>query len=279
MVYFWEDVMYLQNFKKWVITSLIFIFVCIAGINSAQAARHLANVSLRVVLFPVGAPHAYLFDDLTKPQGFDVDVLYELQKRLGFQIFHNRILAMGAAEGLYEIKNGKADIMLGGISYDAERAKSYDLTSVMFTSSLTIMYNHRLNPNIKGLDDFRGKRIGVMPNSVYKSYLNEIGAIPVEVTNLIRAYFQIVYGKLDGYIGDRPPLDDFVHVFNSDQLTILEKPFGEQYCRYVLLLPKDSPYTEVISNEIDKMIADGTMSGLLKFWNIDHSDAGNNSTN
>lgn len=262
-----------HNLKKLIGSILVFVFVCIVGVNSANA-RVLTNATLNVVLFPVGAPQAYLFEDLTKPQGFDVDVLLELQKRLGFRLRNNRILAMDFADGLNRIKNGTADIMIGGLSYSDARAKSYDNTAILFTSSLTVMYNPQRNPNIKSFKDFKGKRVGVIGGSVYEELLENIGAQPVVITNPIETYFQVFYGEIDGYIGDRPPLEDFVRSFNSPQLAVVEEPFGEDYCRYVFVLSKDSPYTKEISSEITRMINDGTMEGLLKFWKIDHCAVG-----
>lgn len=266
--------MYWQNLKKWGLATFIFLFVCILGLNRAEAASHLVNTTIKVALYPVGAPQGFIFEDLTKPQGFDIDVIYELQKRLGFRIAGNRILPMNLKEAFDSVKNGDADILIGGISYSEERSKFFDSTVVLFTSSLTIMYNSKENPGIKSLKDFKGKRIGVIPGSVYENFLTEIGAIPVRITNVIETYFQVFYGRLDGYIGDRPPLEDFVNAFHSDKLAILQEPFGEEYCKYVFILGKDSPYTEVISRELKRMIEDGTMGGLLKFWHIEHCAVG-----
>ncbi|MDO4675590.1 MAG: hypothetical protein Q4A68_03290 [Anaerobiospirillum succiniciproducens] len=82
-----------SSLKKSVLASFMAISALFAS-SAAQADGELEHVTLTVLVNPLGAPQAFLKDDFQRPYGIDVDVIYELQRRLGFKLTENRIFVL-----------------------------------------------------------------------------------------------------------------------------------------------------------------------------------------
>ena len=235
----------------------------------SQAMGELENVTLTVYVNPVGAPHAYLENDITHPQGLDVDIIYELQRRLLFNLRDNRIFPLDRDSAFARINAGEADLVGGGISYTMARAKIYSFTPIYLSSGLTVVYSPRFHPEIKSSQDVKGLNVGVEKGSTSEDYAAKLGAKPTYFTNNILALFQVANGELDALIYDRPPMDDFVLAVPAVGLKTLDETFGEEACQFAMAMPKDSEYADIISDTIEAMMIDGTMKALLKKWGVE----------
>ncbi len=235
----------------------------------AQALGELENVTLTVYVYPIGSPHAFLENDITHPQGLDVDIIYELQRRLLFNLRENRIFPLDRATAFERLNAGEADLVGGGISYTYDRAKIYSFTPIFLSSSLSVVYSPKLHPEIKSLKDLKGLKVGVERGATSEAYITRIGAQPVYFSNNILALFQLANGEMDALIYDRPPMVDFVAAVPSAGLKVLDEPFGEDACQFAMAMQKDSPYAKAISDAIEQMMMDGTMGVLLKKWGVE----------
>lgn len=235
----------------------------------SQAMGELENVTLTVYVNPIGAPHAYLENDITHPQGLDVDIIYELQRRLLFNLRENRIFPLDRASAFARMKAGEADLVGGGISYTMARSKIYSFTPIYLSSGLTVVYSPRFHPEIKSSQDVKGLNVGVEKGSTSEDYAAKLGAKPTYFTNNILALFQVANGELDALIYDRPPMDDFVLAVPAVGLKTLDETFGEEACQFAMAMPKDSKYAAIISDTIEAMMIDGTMKALLKKWGVE----------
>ena len=234
---------------------------------NAQAAGELEHATLTVVVSPLGSPQAFLKDSIIHPYGIDIDVIYELQKRLGFKLSENRIYAQEREDSFRRIQAGTADIFIGGISRTAAREKIYDFTPVYYASCLGMLYNPVRNPDVKDASDMKGLRVGVSLGSTSADYVKRMGGTPVPYTNSTLAYFQVYTGELDGVFFDRPPLAGFVNDMKFKEFAVTpEGPIGRADSQYAMVLTKNSPYTEVISRTLTEMLNDGTVDRILKKW-------------
>lgn len=234
--------------------------------TNVLAAGELKGKTLTAVINPVGAPLAFLTDDLEHPQGIDVDIILELQKRLGFKLTENRIFPEAFTDGMERVRTGKADIMGGGVSYTVARTEKFDFSPIYYESSLALLYSKKYNPDIKTLIDIKGKTIGVQMGSTSEHYANMFHATPVIFNNVMLAYFQVARGKMDGIIFDRPEVADFARVMPALDLAITNDTFGADDCQFALLLTKDSPYREIIAYTMEQMFMDGTIDSIKNKW-------------
>lgn len=234
----------------------------------SQAMGELENVTLTVYVNPVGAPHAYLENDITHPQGLDVDIIYELQRRLMFNLRDNRIYPLDRASAFARMQAGEADLVGGGISYTMARAKIFKFTPIFLSSGLTVVYSPRFHPEIKSSQDIKGLNVGVEKGATSEDYAAKLGAKTTYFSNNILALFKVANGQLDAIIYDRPPMDDFVLAVPSVGLKTLDETFGEEACQFAMAMPKDSEYADIIADTIEAMMMDGTMTALLKKWGV-----------
>lgn len=256
-----------SRLKKSVLASFMAVSALFAS-SAAQADGELEHVTLTVLVNPLGAPQAFLKDDFQRPYGIDVDVIYELQRRLGFKLTENRIFVLDRPASQKRLRDGSADLFAGGVSRTTERMKTFDFTPVYYASSMGVMFNPKLHPDIKNVSDIKGLRIGASSGSTSAKYVEMLGATPVPFTNAIQAYFHVLTGDLDGVLFDRPPLAGFAHDMKKAEFAVTpEAALGRESCKYAIMMPKGSKYKDVISNEISEMINDGTIDKILLKWN------------
>lgn len=247
--------------------ALMLSSIAVFASTSAQAAGELSHVTLTAVVYPIGAPQAFLKDSITHPYGIDVDVIYELQNRLGFKLKEDRIYALERADAFKRVQAGRIDIFAGGISRTAERLKSFDFTPAYYASCLGLLYNPQRHPDIKDVGDMKGMKIGISEGSPSAAYVQRMGGKPVPFTNPIMAYFQVYTGDLDGVFFDRPPLAGFVNDMNFDYFAVTpEGRIGRADSQYAIMMPKGSKYADIINKTISEMIYDGTMDKILLKW-------------
>lgn len=256
--------------KNKIFAGLVGFTLAIASCFSSvsYALGELDNVTLTVYMNTAGAPQAFIEEDVRRPQGIDVDIVYELQRRLMFNLKENRIFPIDRDSALARLKSGKADLVIGGISFTRERAKIFDFTNIIYSSSLGVLYSTAHNPEFRHLVDLKGKRIAIEGTSTSANYVERFGADVIHIDNHVLGYFMVSTGAIDGVIFDRPPLEDFARTVPSLHLAVIPDEFGADACQFAFVLAKDSPYADIITDTIEAMRDDGTLASILKKWNF-----------
>ena len=234
-----------------------------------HALGELENVTLDVFVNPVGAPMGFIEDSVNRPQGIDVDIVYELQRRLLFTLRENRIFPLARDAAFQRLEHGTADLVVGGISYTKERAEKYDFTPIYFRSCLSVVYSKRHHPEIKSLDDLRGLKVGIKRHSTTEAYVKQVGAQSVPFDNNFNALFAVSDGRLDALIYDRPAMADFVRVMKTLDLAVTNDIFGEDVCQFAFAMPKNSRRAFLINETLEQMLKDGTVDAILKRWHAE----------
>ena len=247
--------------------------VVAAGLTAFSSLTHamgeLENVTLDVFVYPAGAPLGFIEDDVSRPQGVDVDIVYELQRRLLFTLRDNRIFPLQRDIAFGRLENDTADLVIGSISYTKERAQKYDFTPVYYRSCLAVVYSTRNHPEIKSLDDLRGLKVGIKRHSTTEAYVKQVGAQSVPFDNNFNALFAVSDGRLDALIYDRPAMADFVRVMKTLDLAVTNDIFGEDVCQFAFAMPKNSRKAFLINETLEQMLKDGTVDAILKRWHAE----------
>lgn len=262
--------------KQWLtkIGVVLGTVVLLTGFGTAQAKNELKNVTLSVFVFPIGSPSAFFTDNLIELHGVDIDLIMELQKRLGFEFRENRIFPINFSDGFAKLDTGEGDLLGGGLSVTKIRQEKYALTPPYLQASLGVVYS-TLHNNFKTLKDLRGKRIGTdfaSSNGAYVDYIKKYGGEPVSVNNMSFALFLVAQGLLDGILYDRMPIEDFAINVKGASLAVLPAEFGLEYARYALYMPKQSKYRYLIQYTMQDMIDDGTVARILRKWHVSVAD-------
>lgn len=260
---------------KTLCTAIVLSLAVSSSISDVQAAPSLKTrpytnamhgVRLRVVVEPKNPPFAILAEDVTHPVGFDIDVLYDLQRRLGFELVENRFYPVDVQQGFDMIKNGSADVLVGGLVINDERMKISEVTSVIYSTGLSIMYSSK-HTAVESPGDMDGKRLGVKFDSPAEAYIKGVSkSVPIVYNNIIMAYYAVSTGEIDAVVADRPSLTYFSKLIPNFNLVVSDAVFDFYSGQFVFYMPKQTKYKELFNQALADMQADGTIYKLRRKW-------------
>lgn len=121
------------------------------------------------------APQSY-FDEKTKTwTGFDIDVAYEVGRRLGVKVEFVTPDWSAVTAGNWA---GRWDVSIGSMTITPERQKVLDFTPPYYYTAGQFGVRADLKDVIKDLSDLEGKTVCVGESTVYEQYLN--GTLEIE---------------------------------------------------------------------------------------------------
>lgn len=239
------------------------------GANKAYT-NSMEGVSIKVLVEPQSAPFAILHDSVSHPVGFDIDVVYDLQRRLGFQLVENRFFPVDVRQGFDILYAHGADILIGGLVASDKHIKNTEMTDVIYSSGLSIIYSNKHAAVESPSDIEQNTKIGVKHSSSAEDYIKGVTkANPKVYNNIIMAYFEVSVGNIDAVVADRPSLKYFEKLMPAADLKVSESIFDVQSGQFVFYLAKHFEYKDVINQALKDMQADGTIYRLRKKWNLD----------
>ncbi|MFW5731042.1 MAG: amino acid ABC transporter substrate-binding protein [Desulfonatronovibrionaceae bacterium] len=195
--------------------------------------------------------------------GFDVDAAHELGQRLGIEIEWHPTAWDGV---IHSLNSKKFDCIWNGMTITEERARQVSFTRpyIMDGQIVVVAMDEQ---EIADFEDLEGKIIGVQKGS---SALEAVDALPREpgkvreYENNPKAFLDLEAGRLDAmvvdnvagryYIGARPGK------FKVLPGTVTTEPFG------IAFRKEDQRLREVVQEEIDAMVADGTLAEISRKW-------------
>lgn len=239
-------------------------------VSGAQAAvdlsTRMAGVNLTVAVEPKNAPFAFIYDNVSHPQGFDIDVVTELQRRLGFTLNEGRFYPMDENHGFDYLQSEQVDVLIGGITQREDLAAHFDMTRSVYSSGFSIMLAPQ-HFDITCAGDLKQRKVGVKRASPVGDYVKSVmNATPVPFDNMIMAYYELSVGELDAVVAERPNIMFFARTAPSFNLRVTEDVFDRYNGEFVFYLKKGSPYTALINAALTQMEADGTTYRLRKKW-------------
>lgn len=121
------------------------------------------------------APQSY-FDEQTKTwTGFDIEVAYEVGRRLGVKVEFVTPDWSAVTAGNWA---GRWDVSIGSMTITPERQKVLDFTPPYYYTAGQFGVRADLKDVIRGLSDLEGKTVCVGEATVYEQYLN--GTLDIE---------------------------------------------------------------------------------------------------
>ena len=231
---------------------------------------------LRVVSDPNFAPQSYYDQLIGRWRGFDVDVATEIARRLGVDVQFNSGVFEDVQAGNWQ---PEWDLSVGSMAITPQRAEVLDFTSPYYFD--TAVAAVRPGSGVTAVADLSGQRIGVTDGSTYEAYLQGTldlpgqGPIPSAIDNpeIVKyttdqdAIDDLAAGNLDAVISARPELQESID--HGTEIEIVGVPlFTEELAAAAV---KDAPLdpkslVQKVSEIIDEMRADGTLSDLSEKW-------------
>lgn len=250
------------------------VLSCGALPPAVWADGELSGVSLRVYVDPTNAPFAFISGDLTKPEGLDIDILKELQRRLGFSLQEDRIFPLLRAQQIELFKQGEADVIGGGMSATQARSKFMDFSPIYFDTGMAVMFSKKYNTDISSYQDLAGKKVMVLKASSAETFAqdNLKDSEVVLADNIVLSYFAVAYGQVDAVIYDRPILQYFADTMPALQLEVTDETFARSESQYAFGFQIGSPYNRYFMQAFNAMKQDGTLDKFKAKWGLANAE-------
>lgn len=231
-----------------------------AGIAGGASGAYAAD-TLNVGSYPSNPPFEYKTDSGSF-EGFEVDIVNEAAKRAGLT---TDIADYGFQALFAAISSKRIDAAISSITITPERLKSMSFTQPYYDSDMGVATTTA--STVKGLDDLKGKVVGVLSGSTGEKWAKEQqaakGFAEIKGYNTQQdVLLDLSAGRVDAVISDVPGMQ---YAFKKMKgLEVRERiKTGEQYG---LMMGKDSPLLGKINDAITAMKKDGTLQKIHAKW-------------
>lgn len=205
------------------------------------------------------APYEYYSDG--KIVGIDVDIALEIAKELGKKLV---VKDVSFDSIIHEVKSGKADIGVAGISFSEERSEQVDFSLDYVSSRQVVIVNK--NNVINSIDDLDNAKIAVQLGSIADMYVSE----SYNKKNIVRhkkylaAIQDIIDNKADCVVMDELPA---IQILNgNNNLKILDDALVVD--NYGIIVKKGN---EELLSVINKVITRLKSEGKIEEYILKHS--------
>jgi polar amino acid transport system substrate-binding protein len=279
--------------KKWLRYFLFLLTIgCAGGLTSTllKAGEVLDRIQREGVIrtpLPDIWPPAVLRNASGELDGFDVEVMKELSKRMGLKVEYvvnaDKSIITWEEQTSGDWK-GRYDIVVNSMTPTAKRAEHLKFPTAYYFG-LGVLAVHRDNMTIRTPADASHKRIGALKASQYDQYLRRqpFGIVGVaDLSYKIDDPLIVNYDHEEGAYealakGDGVEIDGFVNMLPVVLTLIKEgKPFkvvGQPLYRTpqaIAIQPGDEEFAALLKKTIDEMRDDGTLAKLsLKWFEVD----------
>ncbi len=199
------------------------------------------------------APYEYYHNG--KIVGVDIDLGREIAKELGMEL---EIKDVAFDSIITEVKTGKSDIGVAGISYTEERAKEVDFTIDYMESRQVLIV--KKGSDITGPNDIENQRIAVQLGSVADTCLTEDypDVRIVREKKFLAAIQDLKDNKVDAVVMDEVPAKELV----TSELVILEDPLITDH--YGMIVQKgNTELLDAANKVIERLKKDGKIDDML----------------
>lgn len=195
-------------------------------------------------------------------EGFDVDLAAAIAKGLGltsdFKSFKFDTLIPTLKAG------GKFDIIMSGMTINADRQKEIDFSDPYIDSNQSIAVKNAAT--YKTAADLAGKKIGVQSGTTGQQWAKENikGATIVAFDDTLAAFSALQAGKVEAVVNDLPVSAALVKDATRGLKIIQEIPTGEQYG---IAVSKDNPdLLKAVNDALAKVKASGEYDTIYQKW-------------
>ena len=234
---------------------LLFVLLIVFGLCGCSSRED----KLIMVTEASFAPYEYYSDG--KIVGVDVDIAKEIALEMGRKLV---VKDVSFDSIIHEVKSGKADLGVAGISYSEERAKQVDF-SLEYTTSRQVVLVREFS-SINSIDDIKGKKIAVQLGSVADMYVSEM----YDNKNIVRekkylaAIQDLKDKKVECVVMDELPAKEIVGE-NTD-VKILNDILAED--SYGIIVDKgNKELLDVVNRVVEKLKQEGKIDKFI----INHS--------
>lgn len=233
----------------------------LAVATPSLAAYDLSNDTL-VVSVSVAPPFVSITGDFHQPEGIDIALIKELQKRTGFKTMSDEMSLMTFNDMIESGRSGHSDIIAGAISATQERRMSYSVTEPYVYNSVCIVT--RKGDNIDSLDDLNGRTFAYQTGTNIAALQSSNTNMKLyETSSTFMTFYAVARGKADALLVDEIIAREYIAKWPDANLQVAGKIPGSE-TGIALFFKKDSPRSKILQKVYQEMIDDGTVDNIVK---------------
>ena len=189
-------------------------------------------------------------------EGIDIETAQAIADKLGLEL---QIDDMDFDAALLSVQQGKADIVMAGVTVTDERKAVMDFSDSYATGIQSIIVKE--DSDIASVDDLAGKKIGTQRGTTGYIYCtDDFGEDAVVAYDSgLTAVQALNNGQVDAVVIDNAPAKEYVAA--NPGLKVLETSYAEE--DYAIGMAKSSPLEDAINSALEELKADGTLQAIV----------------
>ena len=189
-------------------------------------------------------------------EGIDVDTAKAIAEKLGLEL---QVDDMEFDAALLSVQQGKADIVMAGVTVTDERKAVMDFSDSYATGIQSIIVPN--DSDIASPDDLAGKKIGTQRGTTGYIYCSDdFGEDSVVAyDNGLTAVQALNNGQVDAVVIDNAPATEYVAA--NPGLKVLDTSYAEE--DYAIGMAKGSALEDAVNKALEELKADGTLQSIV----------------
>ena len=225
---------------------------------STSAAAELTTVEAGKLTMATNAtfPPYEMTTDSGEIEGIDVDTAKAIAEKLGLEL---QIDDMEFDAALLSVQQGKADIVMAGVTVTDERKAVMDFSDSYATGIQSIIVPE--GSDITSPDDLAGKKIGTQRGTTGYIYCSDDFGDDAVVAydDGLTAVQALKNGQVDAVVIDNAPATEYVAA--NPGLVILDTSYAEE--DYAIGMAKGSALEDAVNAALEELKADGTLQSIV----------------
>ena len=227
--------------------------------STSAAAGELTTVMAGKLTMATNAtfPPYEMTTDSGDIEGIDVDTAKAIAEKLGLEL---QIDDMDFDAALLSVQQGKADIVMAGVTVTDERKAVMDFSDSYATGIQSIIVPE--GSDIASPDDLAGKKIGTQRGTTGYIYCSDDFGDEnvVAYDDGLTAVQALNNGQVDAVVIDNAPAKEYVAA--NPGLKVLETSYAEE--DYAIGMNKDNTaLVEAVNAALEELKADGTLQSIV----------------
>ena len=229
-----------------------------AAASTSAAAGELTTVEAGKLTMATNAafPPYEMTTDAGDFEGIDIETAQAIADKLGLEL---QIDDMDFDAALLSVQQGKADIVMAGVTVTDERKAVMDFSDSYATGIQSIVVPE--GSDIASPDDLAGKKIGTQRGTTGYIYCSDDFGDEnvVAYDDGLTAVQALNNGQVDAVVIDNAPAQEFIAA--NPGLKILDTSYAEE--DYAIGMAKNSPLEDAVNSVLEELKADGTLQAIV----------------
>ena len=226
--------------------------------STSDAAGELTTVEAGKLTMATNAafPPYEMTTDAGEFEGIDIETAQAIADKLGLEL---QIDDMDFDAALLSVQQGKADIVMAGVTVTDERKAVMDFSDSYATGIQSIIVPE--GSDIASPDDLAGKKIGTQRGTTGYIYCSDDFGDEnvVAYDDGLTAVQALNNGQVDAVVIDNAPAQEFIAA--NPGLKILDTSYAEE--DYAIGMAKNSPLEDAVNSVLEELKADGTLQAIV----------------